>query len=71
MTKTPGPLTIPEYCLPKQDLELIHRASEQMNMSLIEFIQLAPYLYARDLLSEKHDSRLRDPRAIQNLINAE
>ena len=40
-------------------------------MSLIEFVQLAPYLYARDLLSEKHDSRLRDPRAIQNLINAE
>ncbi len=55
-TKTQQSLTIPEYVLHPKDIEVIRAASERMNINIIEYAQLAPYLYARDLQWESTDS---------------
>lgn len=46
--KAKSKVEIPGYFIPPQDIKIIEEVSQDMGVSLIEFAQLAPYLYARD-----------------------
>lgn len=50
-------VTIPEYVLHPNDVDIIRAISERMKINIIEYAQLAPYLYARD-----HQWETIDPR---------
>ena len=44
-------IPVPAYIIPRQDALLIQAVAHEMGMDAVQFAQLAPYLYARDNVS--------------------